>query len=43
MKHGAMAVGEYAKPLGAHGNIAKLAAMTYGQAISQLEIPGEQL
>jgi hypothetical protein len=39
----AMAVGEYAKPLGAHGNIAKLAAMTYGQAISQLEIPGEQL
>ncbi|HXC81405.1 MAG TPA: hypothetical protein VNV62_06075 [Trebonia sp.] len=40
----AMAVGaEYAAPLGAHGNIAKLAAMTYGQAISQLEIPGEQL
>jgi hypothetical protein len=39
-----MAVGaEYAAPLGAHGNIAKLAAMTYGQAISQLEIPGEQL
>jgi len=40
----AMAVGaEYAAPLGAHGNIAKLAAATYGQAISQLEIPGEQL
>jgi hypothetical protein len=40
----AMTVGaEYAKPLGAHGNIAKLAAMTYGQAISQLEIPGEQI
>ena len=39
-----MAVGaESAAPLGAHGNIAKLAALAYGQAISQLEIPGEQL
>jgi hypothetical protein len=34
---------ECAAPLGAHGNIAKLAAMSYGQAISQMEIPGEQL
>ena len=34
---------ECAAPLGAHGNIAKLAAMAYGQAISQMEIPGEQL
>ncbi len=34
---------ECAAPLGAHGNIAKLAAMAYGQAISQLEFPGEQL
>jgi hypothetical protein len=33
---------ECAAPLGAHGNIAKLTAMTYGQAISQLEFPGEQ-
>jgi hypothetical protein len=33
---------EWAAPLGAHGNVAKLAAVTYGQAISQLEIPGEQ-
>jgi hypothetical protein len=40
----AMAIGaESAAPLGAHGNIAKLTALTYGQAISQLEIPGEQL
>jgi hypothetical protein len=39
-----MAIGaECAAPLGAHGNIAKLAALAYGQAISQLEIPGEQL
>jgi hypothetical protein len=29
---------ECAAPLGAHGNIAKLAAVTYGHAISQLEI-----
>src|SRR5580698_5479056 len=34
---------ECAAPLGAHSNIAKLAAMAYGQAISQMEIPGEQL
>jgi len=33
---------ECAPPLGAHGNIAKLAAMSYGHAISQIEIPGEQ-
>jgi hypothetical protein len=33
---------ECAAPLGSHSNIAKLAAVTYGQAISQLEIPGEQ-
>ena len=40
----AMAIeAECAAPLGAHGNIAKLAAMAYGQAISQLEIPGESL
>jgi hypothetical protein len=40
----AMAIGaECAPPLGAHGNIAKLAAMAYGQAISQLEIPGDEL
>ena len=32
-----------AAPIGAHSNIAKLAAMSYGQAISQMEIPGEQL
>jgi hypothetical protein len=30
---------ECAAPLGAHGNIAKLAALTYGQAISQLDLP----
>jgi hypothetical protein len=34
---------ECAAPLGAHGNIAKLTAIAYGQAISQLEFPGEQL
>jgi ADP-dependent phosphofructokinase/glucokinase len=40
----AMVIGaECAAPLGAHGNIAKLAAMSYGHAISQLEIPDEQL
>jgi hypothetical protein len=39
-----MAIGaECAAPLGAHSNIAKLAAVAYGQAISQLEIPGESL
>jgi len=30
---------ECAAPLGAHGNIAKLAALTYGHAISQLDLP----
>jgi hypothetical protein len=30
---------DYAKPIGAHSNIAKLAALTYGQAISQLDLP----
>jgi hypothetical protein len=30
---------EWAKPIGAHSNIAKLAALTYGQAISQLDLP----
>ena len=40
----AMTVGaECAAPLGAHSNIAKLAAMAYGQAISQMEIPGDEL
>jgi hypothetical protein len=29
---------EYAKPIGAHSNIAKLAALTYGQKLSQLDI-----
>jgi hypothetical protein len=39
----ALAIGaECAAPIGAHGNIAKLAALTYGQVISQLEFPGEQ-
>jgi hypothetical protein len=30
---------ECAKPIGAHSNIAKLAALTYGQAISQIDLP----
>ena len=30
---------ECARPIGAHSNIAKLAALTYGQAISQLDLP----
>jgi hypothetical protein len=30
---------ECAAPLGAHSNIARLAALTYGQAISQLDLP----
>jgi len=35
----ALAIGaECAKPIGAHSNIAKLAALTYGQAISQLDL-----
>lgn len=33
---------ECAAPLGAHGNIAKLISLAYGQAIDQIEIPGEQ-
>ncbi|MBO0803688.1 MAG: hypothetical protein J2P25_11520 [Nocardiopsaceae bacterium] len=38
-----MAAGaECAAPIGAHSNIAKLAAMTYGQAISQMQFPGEE-
>jgi hypothetical protein len=38
----AMDIGaECAAPIGAHSNIAKLAAMAYGQAISQMEFPGE--
>ena len=32
---------ECAAPIGAHSNIAKLAAMTYGQAISSLELPSQ--
>jgi hypothetical protein len=35
----ASAGAECAKPIGAHSNIAKLAALTYGQAISQLDLP----
>jgi hypothetical protein len=35
-----LAIGaECASPIGAHSNIAKLAALTYGQAISQLDLP----
>jgi porphobilinogen deaminase len=30
---------ECAAPIGAHANIAKLAAMTYGQALSSLGVP----
>lgn len=38
-----LAIGaDHAAPIGAHGNIAKLAAMAYGQALSSIEIPGEQ-
>jgi sirohydrochlorin ferrochelatase len=38
-----LAIGaECAAPIGAHSNIAKLAAVTYGQVISQMEFPGEQ-
>jgi hypothetical protein len=35
---------ECAAPIGAHANIAKLAAMTYGQALSSLDlsVPGDQ-
>ena len=36
----ALAVGaECAAPIGAHGNIAKLAALTYGNAISKIDLP----
>ena len=35
----AVAGAECARPIGAHSNIAKLAALTYGQAISQLDLP----
>jgi hypothetical protein len=36
----ALAIGaECAPPIGAHSNLAKLAALTYGQAISQLDLP----
>ena len=36
----ALAIGvECAPPIGAHSNIAKLAALTYGKAISQLDLP----
>jgi hypothetical protein len=40
----AVAGAECAAPIGAHGNIAKLAALTYGQAISRLDLrsPGSQ-
>jgi hypothetical protein len=39
----AMAVGaECAAPIGAHSNIARLAAVTYGQAISRMQFPGEE-
>ena len=30
---------ECAAPIGAHANIAKLAAMTYGQALNSLDLP----
>ncbi len=37
-----LAIGaECAAPIGAHSNIAKLAALTYGQAISQLDLPSQ--
>jgi hypothetical protein len=37
-----LAIGaECAAPIGSHSNIAKLAAMTYGQAISSLELPSQ--
>jgi hypothetical protein len=35
----AVAGAECAAPIGAHGNIAKLAALTYGKAISRLDLP----
>jgi hypothetical protein len=37
-----LAIGaDYAAPIGAHSNIAKLAAMSYGQALNSIELPGE--
>lgn len=33
---------ECAGLIGAHGNVARLAAITYGQAISQMQFPGEE-
>jgi hypothetical protein len=39
----AMAIGaEVAAPIGAHSNIAKLAAGAYGHVLSQLEVPDDQ-
>jgi hypothetical protein len=39
---GGLAIGaDYAAPIGAHSNIAKLAAMSYGQALNSIELPGE--
>ena len=39
----ALAIGtDYAAPIGAHSNIAKLAAMAYGQALNSIELPDEQ-
>jgi hypothetical protein len=38
-----LAIGaDYAAPIGAHSNIAKLAANAYGQALNSIELPGEQ-
>jgi hypothetical protein len=37
-----LAIGaDYAAPIGAHSNIAKLAAAAYGQALNTIELPGE--
>jgi hypothetical protein len=37
-----LAIGaDYAAPIGAHSNIAKLAANAYGQALNSIELPGE--
>jgi hypothetical protein len=39
----ASAIGaECAPPIGAHGNVAKLAAIAYGHALNQLELPEEE-
>jgi hypothetical protein len=39
----ALSIGaEVAAPIGAHSNIAKLAALTYGHAISQLDLPFQE-